>query len=242
MKIGIISDLHYKHWQRRKDLFAPIVESIKASVKAEKPDLIIDAGDLEMYEAEKFAFETHIGCSIATVKGNHDYYHYDFDGGDYRTLQMLGKRFILATLWTDFDKGNPEAMSVVEDCLVDYRFIGNFNPTICYDAHKKHVEFIQEESARATPDVIVTHHCPSMRSVDHKYLVGKNHTQQLLNYGFSSDLDELVKHMHAKVWVHGHTHVCFDYHIGETRVICNPLGYPGENKKHLPYKPVYVEI
>jgi predicted phosphodiesterase len=30
------------------------------------------------------------------------------------------------------------------------------------------------------------------------------------------------------VWIHGHTHTPCQYVVGDTRVICNPIGYPRE--------------
>jgi Icc-related predicted phosphoesterase len=30
------------------------------------------------------------------------------------------------------------------------------------------------------------------------------------------------------LWLHGHTHGSCDYKLGDTRVVCNPMGYPGE--------------
>ena len=45
-----------------------------------------------------------------------------------------------------------------------------------------------------------------------------------------------------KLIVHGHTHRRMDYMLGDTRVICNPRGYPGENEWYKNYQPVYVEI
>ena len=33
----------------------------------------------------------------------------------------------------------------------------------------------------------------------------------------------------ARLWIHGHTHAPCNYTVGETQVICNPRGYPGES-------------
>ena len=33
---------------------------------------------------------------------------------------------------------------------------------------------------------------------------------------------------------HGHTHSFFDYQINNTRILCNPLGYPGETTGFTP--------
>ena len=35
----------------------------------------------------------------------------------------------------------------------------------------------------------------------------------------------LVEKSGAALWVHGHTHDSFDYHVGRTRVLANPRGY-----------------
>ena len=51
----------------------------------------------------------------------------------------------------------------------------------------------------------------------------------LLNGAFASNLNELVLSSGALLWVHGHTHYWVDYSIGNTRVMCNPRGYAGED-------------
>lgn len=50
-----------------------------------------------------------------------------------------------------------------------------------------------------------------------------------MNGAFTSNLDEFIlDHPHVALWTHGHTHHTFDYAIGDTRIVCNPHGYPGE--------------
>ena len=39
----------------------------------------------------------------------------------------------------------------------------------------------------------------------------------------------ILKDSKAALWVHGHIHGQSDYVLGETRVIANPRGYPGED-------------
>lgn len=46
---------------------------------------------------------------------------------------------------------------------------------------------------------------------------------------YASDLEELVARSRARLWVHGHIHAVSDYQIAETRVVCNPRGYPFQN-------------
>jgi Icc-related predicted phosphoesterase len=54
-------------------------------------------------------------------------------------------------------------------------------------------------------------------------------------------LESLVLASNALLWVHGHIHSQSDYHIGETRVIANPRGYPREEVG--PFRPdLVVEV
>ena len=62
-----------------------------------------------------------------------------------------------------------------------------------------------------------------MRSCHEKYAGNP------LNPYFCNNLDNFILDTKPFLWIHGHTHSEFDYFLGDTRVICNPLGYPGEN-------------
>jgi Icc-related predicted phosphoesterase len=70
--------------------------------------------------------------------------------------------------------------------------------------------------------VVVTHHAPSLLSVPEKF-----RTDQL-SPAYASSLDTVVAGSRAKLWIHGHLHEAKDYTIGQTRVLCNPRGYPDE--------------
>ncbi|HEX7026241.1 MAG TPA: metallophosphoesterase, partial [Gammaproteobacteria bacterium] len=72
------------------------------------------------------------------------------------------------------------------------------------------------------PTVVVTHHAPATGSIAEQYKAN------MLNPAFISEMDELVTHSGARCWIHGHTHSRFDYTLGDTRVLCNPRGYPNE--------------
>ncbi|MDX9710663.1 MAG: hypothetical protein RBT64_14025, partial [Trichloromonas sp.] len=63
-------------------------------------------------------------------------------------------------------------------------------------------------------------HAPSPRSI------GKNWQGSLLAAAFASDLEKLIATYQPALWVHGHLHDFYDYRIGATRVVCNPIGYP----------------
>jgi predicted NBD/HSP70 family sugar kinase len=53
---------------------------------------------------------------------------------------------------------------------------------------------------------------------------------------------EKIKGMDIKCWVHGHTHSTHDYMIGNTRVLCNPRGYPREYGLPEIYLPKYFTL
>jgi Icc-related predicted phosphoesterase len=70
---------------------------------------------------------------------------------------------------------------------------------------------------------VVTHHLP------HPGSVAKQHFGSALNPAFVSNLEWLISKHSPALWVHGHTHTGCDYRVGETRIVCNPLGSPGED-------------
>jgi Icc-related predicted phosphoesterase len=164
-------------------------------------------------------------------------------------LEIHGIRFLGCTLWTDFDlfgeKDRNWAMQRTGTALNDYVRIKNDSlQSLYYDVHASPHELVPEhtrlrhlasrawlekELARGDSDrtVVVTHHYPSIQSCAPRY------RDNPVSAGFGSQLppDLLAR---AKLWIHGHTHDSCDYtlwHQGddafrETRVVCNPRGYP----------------
>jgi hypothetical protein len=95
-----------------------------------------------------------------------------------------------------------------------------FTPSQMLALHRESKDFF--ERVLATPfdgDTVCISHmgpAPSVEPGDHAWL-----------YGWS----DLIPLMHGplapRYWLHGHVHKSLDYTIGDTRVICNPRGYPG---------------
>ena len=75
-------------------------------------------------------------------------------------------------------------------------------------------------------DVVITHFPPTPEAIDQE-LYANDHN----NPYFINDTEPLVEYFGAKLWVSGHTHSPFDYRVGQTRVIGNPRGYPGEEPR-----------
>jgi predicted phosphodiesterase len=219
VKLAIISDLHleFRGWTWPSD--TPEV------------DVIINAGDTHPDLGIREVFlETLPNKPYIEVYGNHDYYHQQSLGFCTQATCVDDKFFYGTTLWT---KLTPEQYVMVESSLVDNDQIKGYSYDRTQHFHEMGLNAIQ----RGQPDVVVTHHGPSFKSMHSKYAGSP------LNCAFFSDLDQFILDMEKPpvLWVHGHTHSSADYMIGNTRVICHPRGYPGE-ENHMDYKPLIVEI
>jgi predicted phosphodiesterase len=158
---------------------------------------------------------------------------------------IRGVRFLGCTLWTDFalridtDNGpvSDPALSITHAhrVLADFRAIGVTEPlqqlrkltpldTLLW--HKVHHDWLDAKLKEPFdgPTVVVTHHGPHRNSLAAKY---KN------DWASGAFVSELPARFFETpvLWVHGHTHSNFDYHVGKCRVVCNPRGYfLGRNK------------
>jgi hypothetical protein len=150
--------------------------------------------------------------------------------------------FICATLWTDFDGGNPLSMYHIEQGLNDYKlirigtiedkFYRRIRGADTFKFHKESKEFIfntiREAKASNNPPrkiVVVTHHAPSRQSIP-AHLANDS-----LNGAYASELGYTIMETPPDIWIHGHIHDPVDYMIDQTRVVSNPRGYAeyGEN-------------
>jgi hypothetical protein len=143
--------------------------------------------------------------------------------------------FIGGTMWTDCNKGDALTLYHLEQCMNDFRVIRiaseNFKKFLPARTVKEFIntrDYFKTVISNLPEDakvVICSHHAPSHLSIHEIY---KNET--LMNGGYSTDMSEFIlDRPRIKVWTHGHMHNNFDYLVGDTRVICNPHGYPGEN-------------
>jgi hypothetical protein len=149
--------------------------------------------------------------------------------------------FVGATLWTDMKRGSPQVEAIARYSMgMDFSHIKmgtyfdehymlrdvQFTPTIWMSENKKDLEYIKYivENNKDKKIIVVTHHAPSLNSIHPDFIrYGDS------NYFFASDYDEFIlDNPNIKLWVHGHVHSPFDYMLGETRIVCNPRGYPKE--------------
>ncbi|GAB5429389.1 MAG: metallophosphoesterase [Devosia indica] len=238
MKIWAISDLHTE--------VAPW-----SPTDIPDADICVLAGDIARgaQEAVQWAaayVRPHM--PVIGVLGNHEFYghwiereqsaaqyhgwRHDVQMLDDMTWTVGDVRFVGATLWTDYDLyGRPdEAMKAARAGMNDHRLIGierrRFVPADALQLHKQSVAYLDATLSEPFDGetVVVTHHCPHPGSV-HSVYAGDPVTP-----AFCSDLSELIERHQPALWLHGHTHSSFDYEAGNTRIVCNPRGYPGENR------------
>lgn len=220
MKIALFSDLHNEF--RQGTLGFRSIDAFKRKVIDSDADLVINAGDLHPDPVMRTYFEMGIGKPYLAVLGNHDFY-----GGKlypYRAVQTHGNlKVVGCTLWTDFDQNDMLTKHNFGKVMMDEKAIMPITDNLVEDMYQifqEDLKFIENEN----PDIVVTHHGPSYKSVHPKY-----HRYGFSNYYFVSNLDQFIKNnSNIKLWCHGHTHLPFDYDLYQCRVVCNPLGYPGE--------------
>ncbi len=184
---------------------------------------------------------------VIYVAGNHEFYNGKF----YKGLQYLRDEcsqypnvyfmendckliddvmFVGATLWTDMNKGDPITLHAIRDMMNDFRIIKNdqkgytnLKPADVAIRHKETLKYFQSvlDENKERRCVIVGHHSPSYQSMHPMYA-----NDHLMNGAYHSDLSEFIfDNPQVVLWTHGHTHHCFDYQIGNCRIVCNPRGY-----------------
>lgn len=146
-----------------------------------------------------------------------------------RSVQVIG-----ATLWADFALAGDRstAMRTAARRIWDYRSIRSscgrpIDPSDIVDQHLRDREYIAAAlaSPAGTPQIVVTHHLPSARSIAPRF------SGWPTNPSYASHLDDLIAAGAPALWVHGHTHASLDYRIQGTRVVCNAHGYLKDGKR-----------
>ncbi len=232
----VLSDLHLEF----EEFEPPSVEA----------DLVILAGDIGVgVRGVRWAKEAFGERPVVYVPGNHEYYRnaipalteklrIEAAGSNVHVLGNgvveFGEISVLgSTLWTDLAlNGNSTiGAAAVADAMVDFKLIRlspqyrRLRPADTVVFHRRAVNWLRSElSSRGGESIVVTHHAPSAKSLSPIY------EGDPVNAAFASDLEPLVNEFKPSLWVHGHSHHSVDYCLGATRVLCNPRGYPDEQR------------
>ena len=257
MKIRYASDLHLEFRIVKLGSLQAALDDVLPAHEDDSDSHLILAGDVASKPDQLIKALEHI-CprfkEVIYVPGNHEYYGSDmhvwnanfvelasnyssfknlhYAAGDVGEEVIDGIRYIYTTLWAHggdslMDRGR------VGSALNDFRLIRNgyrtFSvPAMC-ELNKKMSQGIWDKVVVPFDGktVVVTHHIP-LEALCHARFGTE------LNGGFASREDA---HFYGftdgpvpDYWFFGHTHDTIDRHIGTTRFLCNPAGYPGEHR------------
>lgn len=207
-------------------------------------DGILCAGDIDWSLKRGWEYllrqQEHSQCDIIFTLGNHDYeekgiqktidwyrskvanhqgmFLLERDTLDYKGVYLAG-----ATWWTDMRlHGYSEAFFVAQKVkdLDDVKAIGLGTSGIL-EQNELAKSFISQLNVPADrPSILMTHFAMSGKSTPQRYqrdmlaaYFASNHENYFLDFNFH---------------IHGHIHDASDYIVGDTHVICNPVGLPDE--------------
>ena len=227
-------------------------------------DVLILAGDIlcaRHFKTDGYlhsVYDTFLNdCSknydkVLYVKGNHEFYGYNYEGTHKKILDNLPDNFHLLenetikignvnfigfTFWTDFRKENPLEMMDAQSYMNDYKVIRitsnyrklNTNDTLQFHKDSKQYLLNKLDELKDEEVFVISHHSPTLQSIAPEY-------KNSCNGAYCSDLDDLIlDHPNIKHWVYGHSHTAMDFYIGGCRVINNAVGYPGQDTKYNPH-------
>jgi len=242
MKIQVLSDLHAEFIMRFRG-----IPSISPSA-----DILVMAGDItntpNRLRAILLDLRQKTSIPIIAVLGNHEFYGHNFQTADSKYkkacegipdfhllrdsyVDIQDYRITGATLWTSYNYGNDIEWAI--HAMNDFNHIKyhkylsktDFALKIVtrYSNSLRYIKKVLRETENKKT-IIVTHHAPSTKSIHPNYI------NNLANYAFVNDLDDLIIETSPNLWIHGHVHNHFDYYIGSTRIVANPFGYDFEYK------------
>lgn len=233
MKLQILSDIHILQWPKSWwDAFPQETQT--------DADVLILAGDIVALDQRHFEWSLarlrEFGARykhVLMVPGNHEFYGTSIEDGlgsllaaeatlgnvqvltTGEVVEIEGRRFLGDTGWFP-DPGDDGAWEIN-----DHRCIRDFIPYV-YEEHDRFRSFLDTDLRKG--DVVVSHHLPSAKSIHPQW---KGYPTNAFFVSPEIEQDFIVPRQ-PSLWVHGHSHSAFDYRIGQTRVVAEPIGYPGE--------------
>jgi predicted phosphohydrolase len=239
MKLRYFSDLHLEFIKPNK-----VQKFINKIPKGNDDEICIIAGDIGnpcKYHYQIFMEFISINFKKSfVIAGNHEYYNKtkniqetnDFLSNyflKFNNISYLNNEyeiyenycFIGTTLWSNISNSLYKINDIYEIPKFD---INQYN-----ELNIRSIDFLNEAIQNNTNCIIITHHVPSLSLIDIKYK-----TEELIPYNqwFYSDLDNFITIHENKIkcWIYGHTHTPAYNILHDIPFICNPIGYPNENK------------
>jgi predicted phosphodiesterase len=236
MKIQYISDIHLEFLRKPP----------KIKVEA---DILVLAGDIG-YPYSGIYREFLIDMNkkfkrVYLITGNHEYYNCgknmnaSMEEIDEEIIRIIknnnlnnicyldnsyddyeGYRFVGLTLWSKINN----SLYLIND----FTKINEMNVELYNDLHEIGCEFLDyiTKEVSSKPIIIITHHIPSYNLIDPVF---RTEEYNKYNQCFASNCEKYFREP-IKVWIYGHTHRNRETEINGIKFLCNPKGYPSENK------------
>ena len=238
MKIRYFSDLHLEFIKPNKihNFIKKIPEGIN--------EICVIAGDIgNPYQSNYDIFMNYISKNFIktfVIPGNHEYYNKTKTITEtnlflkeyfekYNNMSFLNNEyehynnycFIGTTLWSKIT--NPEYE------INDVYNIPNFDYIQYNRLNMLSVDFLEDALNTNENCILITHHIPLQSLIDIKY---KTQKMRPYNQWFYCNMDDLIAEKNAKIkcWIYGHTHTPSNVIINGIPFLCNPIGYPNENR------------
>lgn len=240
MKFRIVSDIHFEFINKLE-----VLKTVVPYMPEDKDTTLLICGDICNQKDLEIVLK-HFSKrfkNVVFICGNHDYWKSTIE----KTLEFchsVAKKFpnvyfleneciqiedcniAGCTLWADFKLFGTQKSSgeLAEYFINDYRNIRKNNGASRliytdtwkrFEESKKFIESLKDKENL----IIMTHHACSEKSVRIDYLTNS------LSPAYVSNLEELIKEVKPKYWLHGHLHNTSKYQIGDTIVMSNPYGY-----------------
>lgn len=241
--LRVCSDLHLE-FHRSRPLQNNLLDYLPPDLR-DRESVLVLAGDIHNNNTQLLLALTFLRerfAEIFFIPGNHDYYGNDIeDWQDVRDKsptpfmgnQLYPIRFQLSpelalvgiTLWGDGggdDWFKNRAISKMNDFRQIQKNKVSFRIEDMMRLNKEQ-SLLLSKTIKHGKIIVVTHHLPSYQLCDPR------HSPSDWDGLFASDQEVLMSGLDAPaLWICGHTHHHIDRKLGDTRILCNPAGYPGE--------------
>lgn len=247
MHLQLISDLHTEFLTGREMTVLqhlPIEKDLDFLVVA--GDLVVPGYQGSMLVESIFGAISEMARHVLYVIGNHEYYkgskgwteqklreamarYPNIHWLDNNELMLDGVHFFGGAMWYPVGDG---LNHVHARQMADFFEIQNFEW-----AERENAIFTNAAHALVRSEtIVITHHLPHPSATPRMF---RNST---INRFFVSDQSGVMTAKRPKLWLFGHTHAPCDIVFKETRMVCNPYGYPPERAELGPYPAVVFNL
>lgn len=233
MKIQYISDIHLEFLSKIPKInpigdvlvlagdighpFAGIYKDFLVDMNYKFKKVFLITGNHEFYFKEKNKTMEEIDEKIKLIILDYNLKNISYLDDSYEDYE--GYRFCGSTLWSKIinKKYLNNDMTMIKDMSIDFR-------NELFNNSHEFIENVVKDSN--LPIIMITHHLPSYDLINPVYK-----TEEYINYSqcYASNCNQLFKDP-IKIWIFGHTHKECNKEINGIKFLCNPKGYPDENK------------